>query len=397
MDERGVQPTRRQRGIDAVLIATSLFFTLVTVLGADAYPSIADWYWPVDVALAVLSAASVWWGRRHPLLVGALLVIPGTLAITASVAVLVGVYRLGSLVRPPVSAAFVAAHILLALPYHGVAPVADTTWLSWLIFIPTVYLLSWSLGLLARARRQVIEGLRQAALADRQRYESQLATLRRDERERIAREMHDVLAHRISLLSVHAGALEFRTAPASSEGTRPVSLAEVHGAAVVIRENAHLAVEDLRELLLVLREDDGAVEELGATRRQVRLDDVHGLVAEARRAGQQVSIVVDPTATTGPRASVQRTAYRIVQEGLTNARKHAPRSPVAVAIRAHGDRLLVEVRNPVAIGLTSSEIPGVGSGIAGLAERVRIDGGLLSHGLRDGVFALAGDLPIGDP
>jgi signal transduction histidine kinase len=396
MDVRGVQPTPRQRGVDAALIVIALLFTLVTVLGADAYPAIADWYWPIDIALAVLSAASIWWGRRHPLLVGVLLVVPGTLAITASIAVLVGVYRLGSLVRPRLSAALVGMHILLALPYHWVAPVAETTWLSWLIFIPTVYLLSWSLGLLSRARRQVIEGLRQAALADRQRYESELATLRRDERERIAREMHDVLAHRISLLSVHAGALEFRTAPTPTAVSRRVSLAEVHGAALVIRENAHLAVEDLRELLLVLREDDGDVEELGAIRRQARLDDVHGLVAEARIAGQRVAITVDDAASSGTRAAVQRTAYRIVQEGLTNARKHAPRSPVAVSIRTDGDRLLVDVRNPVAIGLTSSEIPGVGSGIAGLTERVRIDGGRLRHGLNDGVFTLSGDLPIGD-
>ena len=390
------RPTRRQRAVDIALITIALGFTAVTATGSTAYPAIPSWYWPIDIGLGVFAAASLWWARKHPVAVGALLIVPGTLSLCAGFAVIAGIYRLGSLARPRASLPLVVLHIVLALPYHWVAPLPDLHWVTWLVVIPLLYLLTFSFGLLSRARRQVIEGLRQAALADRERYTAQLATLRRDERERIAREMHDVLAHRISLLSVHAGALEFRTKPTADTGHRPITREEVHDASVVIRENAHLAVEDLRELLLVLRDDDATVSELGTSRRQAQLGDVHGLVDEARRAGQHVEMTIDDTVGATTRASVQRTAYRIVQEGLTNARKHAPHSPVSIDIRGDGDRLRVQVRNPVAIGLTESEIPGVGAGLAGLAERVRIDGGSLRHGLTGGVFALAGDLPMGE-
>jgi signal transduction histidine kinase len=385
------------RIIDGLLVAAALIYCVLTAVSSSYYPGIAAEYWPVDVVLGVLAAISLWWARTHPVIVGVLLVIPGTLSITASLAVLFGIYRLGAAARPRISLPLVALHIAAALPYHWFAPVPGMTLLGWLVFLPAVYLLIFSLGLLARARRQVIDGLRQTALADRELYDAQLATLRRDEREKIAREMHDVLAHRISLLSVHAGALEFRSTAAAEPGHRPMTADEVHNAAVVIRENAHLAVEDLRELLLVLRDTDSANSVLGQGQPQPSLADVHGLIEEARGAGQHVEVRIDDSLETTTRESVQRTAYRIVQEGLTNARKHAPHAPVTVVVRGDADRLRVEVTNPVALGVTASEIPGAGAGLAGLAERVRIDGGDLTHRLDRGVFALAGELPMGAP
>lgn len=383
--------------MDATLVALGLLYCLYTALTPESYPAIGAWYWPIDLTLGVAAAASLWWARRHPVLIGTLLIIPGTLSLSAGFAVLAGVYRLATSTRLRVSVPILAVHLALALPYHWIAPVPGMTITGWLFFLPATYLLFFCLGLLTRARRQVIEGLRQAALADRDLYNAQLATLRRDEREKIAREMHDVLAHRISLLSVHAGALEFRTKAATEPGHRPVTPEEVHTAAVVIRENAHLAVEDLRELLLVLRDADSAESALGATQPQPNITDVQTLVDEARLAGQQVTVNIDATLMDSARESAQRTAYRIVQEGLTNARKHAPHAPVTVRLAEEDGHLRVEVTNPVAIGLTASEIPGAGAGLAGLAERVRIDGGDLRHGIDRGVFALTGDLPMGAP
>jgi signal transduction histidine kinase len=395
------------RLIDGLLVVAGLVYCVLTAMSASYYPAIGIAYWPIDISLGVLGALSLWWARSHPVAVGILLIIPGTFSITASLSILFGIYHLGAAVRPRVSVPIVVLHVLFALPYHWFAPVPGMTVLGWLVFLPAVYLLILSLGLLARARRQLIDGLRQTALADRELYNAQLSTLRRDEREKIAREMHDVLAHRISLLSVHAGALEFRSTAAAEPGHRPMTADEVHDAAVVIRENAHLAVEDLRELLLVLRDADsdsnadsdtaGADSALGSSRPQPNLADVRGLVDEARGAGQHVEVRIDNSLAGLARESVQRTAYRIVQEGLTNARKHAPHAPVTVIIRRRANRLRVEVSNPVALGLTQSEIPGAGAGLAGLAERVRIDGGDLTHGLERGVFALAGELPIGAP
>ncbi|MFC0678530.1 sensor histidine kinase [Lysobacter korlensis] len=388
--------TGRARTLDVVLIAIALLYVLANSFGFGEFARLPQWYWGVDIALGVVASVALWWARKHPVLIGVLMIIPGTLSITAGLAVVAAVYRLGASASPRLSIPVVGVHLALALPYHWVVDVPGMDWLTWLIFIPLLYLLTLSVGLLARARQQVIEGLQRAAVADRERYNAQLATLRRDERERIAREMHDVLAHRISLLSVHAGALEFRTKSAADPGHRPMSPEEVHDAAVVIRENAHLAVEELRELLEVLREDESA-SPLGASRPQPRLEDVRDLIDEARRAGQHVDMTIDEAAVQNARASVQRTAYRIVQEGLTNARKHAPHSPVSVAIRGDDGRLRVEVTNPVALGLTATEIPGAGAGLAGLTERVRIDGGKLRHGLTGGIFALSGELPIGTP
>jgi signal transduction histidine kinase len=128
--------------------------------------------------------------------------------------------------------------------------------------------------------------------------------------------MHDVLAHRVSLLSLHAGALEFRPdAPAE----------EIAEAAGVIRTSAHAVMEELREVIGVLR--DGG--EQGTERPQPTLCDIPGLVEESRAAGMHVTLEVETGEAEVP-DGIGRTAYRIVQEGLTNARKHAPAAAVAV-------------------------------------------------------------------
>jgi signal transduction histidine kinase len=219
---------------------------------------------------------------------------------------------------------------------------------------------------------------------------------RRAERERIAREMHDVLAHRVSLLSVHAGALEYRTA-----GEAPPTLDEVRAAAAVIRHNAHLAVEELRQVLVVLRDTAATgtapeeVPDAPPERPQPLLRDVPQLVDEARDAGQRVSAQLDLEPLADLPDNVQRTVYRTVQEGLTNARKHAAGAIVTVDVGPADGQVRVEVANVLPVGVTASEIPGIGAGLIGLAERVRLDGGRFEHGVHDGEFRLAAYLPGG--
>lgn len=386
-----VRRTRGQWTSDGIVFALALAFWAWDAGGATEYPAVPAEYWPVDLALGLAATLSLWWLRRYPLVIGAWLVVPGTLSLTAAVAVVAGVYRMASLAPIAPSVALTIAHILFALPYHAVAPLPGMSWAVWFVVIPLIYSLSLTLGLLARARRQLIEGLRESVERDRERHLAELASLRRDERERIAREMHDVLAHRISLLSVHAGALEYRSSPAQLADGRAMSAGEIHSAAGVIRSNAHLAVDELREVLSVLRDADDGV--LAAARRQPRLADVPTLVEEAERAGQTVGFIFAiPEGQV--RESVERTAYRVVQEGLTNARKHAARARVEVAIEPLGDALRVVVANPIAPGFTAAEIPGVGAGLAGLEERVRIDGGAVSYGVVDGRFELEARLPL---
>lgn len=368
---------------------------------AGYFTALPAWYWPIDRGLGLVACLSLWWLRRYPLAVGWLLIVPGSVSVTAGFAVLAGIYRAGSLARPRATIPLTVAHVIVALPYHWLLPLPEMNPLVWIIVIPVMYLLPLSFGLLARSRMQVIEGLKRVAANDRERYEAQLAAARRGERERIAREMHDVLAHRISLLSVHAGALELRTMPAQAgspptagKPTPRLSEAEIHQAAVVIRNNATVAVEELREVLSLLRDDaESAVQTRGGP--QPRLSDVPALVEEARKAGQQVEMDFDESLTESLRDTLQRTVYRITQEGLTNARKHAQHAKVSVFIRGTGDGVEVSISNPVPLGFTETDVSGTGKGLIGLSERVRIDGGWLEHSIHHGRFTLVGHLPGG--
>ena len=231
-------------------------------------------------------------------------------------------------------------------------------------------------GLFVRARRELVRSLR--AQADRAADEARAA-----ERRRIAREMHDVLAHRLSLLSVHAGALEFNPdAPAE----------EVAAAAGVIRESAHSALDELREVIGVLREDGG---ESLTQPPQPTLADLAALIEESRAAGMRITAAIE-LGDAAPPAAVGRTAYRIAQEGLTNARKHAPGAAVTLdgrRARRAGCTSRCAASRAVAVG-AGPALPGAGTGLIGLAERVSLAGGELEHGVDpDGAFVLRARLP----
>ncbi len=236
-------------------------------------------------------------------------------------------------------------------------------------------------GLFVRARRELIHSLRERAERVEAEQRLRVEQAREAERRRIAREMHDVLAHRVTLLSLHAGALEFRPdAP-------PEEIAEAAG---VIRASAHSALQELREVIGVLREGP----EPDPERPQPTLSDVPALVEESRAAGMRVECRIEANGAAVPEA-VGRTAYRIVQEGLTNARKHAPAAGVDVAIGAGpGPRLAVDVVSRAAVGAHVEAPPGAGTGLIGLTERVALAGGELRHG-RDafGNFFLHAMLP----
>ncbi|MFC7720607.1 sensor histidine kinase [Nonomuraea recticatena] len=230
----------------------------------------------------------------------------------------------------------------------------------WMAVFGTVLALAvFGWGIVVRSRRQLVHTLRaQAQVAGQE--------ARRLERERIAREMHDVLAHRISILSLHAGALEFRPdAP-------PEQVARAAGA---IRDSAHQALQDLREVIGVLRQPGDDPDEIVPERPQPTLADLDELAEESRRAGMDVTLTVETGQAAS--ASLGRNAYRIVQEALTNARKHAPGAPVRLSVKGgQGEGLTIEARNK--IGWPSS-IPGAGSGLIGLTERAELAGGRLEH------------------
>jgi signal transduction histidine kinase len=225
-----------------------------------------------------------------------------------------------------------------------------------------------------RARRQLLISLRERAERAEATQQLEVEQAQHLERERIAREMHDVLAHRISLLSLHAGALEFRPDAPPEEIAR---------AAGVIRASAHQALQDLREVIGVLRENPNGGE---PERPQPTLADLPALIDESRAAGMRVELDDRVGNLAGVPTGIGRAAYRIVQEGLTNARKHAPGAVVRVGVTGRvAAGLSIEVRNPLPVGRSwQSKLPGSGSGIIGLTERATLAGGKIEHGPTEG-------------
>jgi signal transduction histidine kinase len=218
------------------------------------------------------------------------------------------------------------------------------------------------------ANRAMVQSLRERATATEREKAAREAQGRAAERTRIAREMHDVLAHRISLVAMHAGALTYR---------EDLSREEQRTAAATIERNARKALTELREILGVLRQtDDDDLARPAPEAPQPTLRDVPALVAEARTLGATVT-VTDDTGEVPER--VARTAYRIIQEALTNARKHAPDMPVSVRLSGGGeDDLAITVAQPLRRGAPTA--PGAGLGLLGLRERVAMHGGTLETG-----------------
>ncbi|MGW2723927.1 sensor histidine kinase [Streptomyces sp. NPDC001492] len=337
----------------------------------------------VDQLLGALSCAAVWARRRWPLGLAVAMIPVGLLSNTAGGAGMVAVFTL-AVHRPFRYVAWIGGISLALIPlFFWMRPDPDLPYAGAVAFAElfTLTVIGW--GMFVRSKRQLMVSLRDRARRAETEAQLRAEQAQRLAREAIAREMHDVLAHRLTLLSVHAGALEFRPDAPQEEVAR---------AAGVIRESAHEALQDLREIIGVLR----AGEPDDAGRPQPTLAALDGLVAECREAGMKVTLasrVTDPAAVP---SSVGRTAYRIAQEALTNARKHAPGTEVTVSVTGTpGEGLVVDVRNPAPEGEVPA-VPGSGQGLIGLTERATLTGGRLEHGPEpDGGFRVRAWLPWG--
>ncbi|MFG1947428.1 sensor histidine kinase [Nonomuraea sp. NPDC048826] len=218
---------------------------------------------------------------------------------------------------------------------------------------------------------------RDATLAAEQAELQRIEQAKLAERTKIAQEMHDALAHRMSLLAMLAGGLAYRV-DLGPEETRETARA--------IQENAHQSLNELRTVLGTLR-SDGAL-----AAPQPTLADLDELFHEVRTAGQKLQVTDSIERRDRLPSQTGRNAYRIVQEALTNARKHAPGSGVTVELGGSpGDALRIHVANPTPYGASSG--PGGKLGLVGLAERVRMAGGTIAHAQQDGRFVLDVRLP----
>ncbi|MET0821809.1 MAG: histidine kinase [Aeromicrobium sp.] len=363
-------------------------YALVIAISAVAWFEAAQWQWDharwwfwTDLALGLVGFAILPWRRRHPLAVA-----------LAANALALGSWSVGGPATLALVSLSTRRRLREILPVTAVALVAglvlETTTRddqqTYVVIPLTLLVLAVTVGwgMFIGSRRELIATLRERARAAEDDQASRVAGARTAERSRIAREMHDVLAHRISLVTMHAGALAYRD---------DLSRDEMRATAGIIQDNSHQAMIELREVLGILRDGPG---DSAPERPQPSATDVVGLVDEARRSGMRVELGGGIALGDIPDA-LGRTVYRVVQEALTNARKHAADTLVSVIVTGGPDTgVTVEVSNPLRVGELRAAPPRSGLGLEGLTERAELAGGRLSHRISPGAeFVLEAWLP----
>jgi signal transduction histidine kinase len=230
-----------------------------------------------------------------------------------------------------------------------------------------------------RLRGQVIA---ERETARRVRTEAQREQAAMEERARIARELHDVVAHHVSSIAIQADTARLTTPDMPGEGGRRLE---------AIGQTARDALTEMRRVLGVLRTDSDDGAELAP---QPGLEHLSELLDTARAAGTRVRLILEGQVLPLP-PGVELTAYRIVQEALTNARRHAPGAAVDVELRYTADGLHLRVRDN---GPGPADPDADGHGLLGMRERAAMVGGSLRAGpAPGGGFAVEADLPVGSP
>ncbi|MFD3974123.1 sensor histidine kinase [Streptomyces cyaneofuscatus] len=366
--------------ITAFLIAATI--ALIALAAIENEGSTPDAVLVVDSVIGAAACCALWVRRRWPVPLAAALTVLSIVEPVAGGAMMVALFSL-AVHRPFKPVAIVGGGALTVAPLQPwLRPDPATGYLTSVVFGVLLILLVLSWGMVVRSRRRLVLTLRERAHRAEAEAELRAEQAQRLAREAIAREMHDVLAHRLTLLSVHAGALEFRP---------DAPTAEIARAAGVIRDSAHEALQDLREIIGVLRGPGDTGE---GERPQPTLATLDGLIDESRRAGMKVTVDQRVAAPADAPAATGRTVYRIAQECLTNARKHAPGTEVTVTVTGGpGDGLTIEVANPAPTE-PFERVPGSGQGLIGLTERATLAGGRLEHGpTPDGGFVVRARLP----
>ncbi|GAA2061391.1 sensor histidine kinase [Williamsia deligens] len=370
--------TRRDILVDVLVIALAIGIGVLAAVPQIGGSTLS--LWP-DLVIGAGACTALAWRRRWPVpiaVVTNLICIPFTAVAGAAY---LSTFSL-AVHRPLRHAIPVGVLGVIAAQLNLVLVAGATGTAFWVTLAFSILLTGGAIGwgTSVRSRRQLLISLAERARRAESEQRERLAAARAAERERLAREMHDVLAHRMSLLSVHAGALEYRPdAP-------PEDIARAAG---VIRGGVHQMLEDLRDVIGMLRDDS---DDLAV--RPDSVADVERLFDECRAAGSRITPHVDVDDPTRIPGVVGRAAFRVVQEGLTNARKHAGAVPVAVDIvGGPGRGLQVTVSQPLSRSPEHRGIPGTGTGLTGLEERVTLAGGSLHHGVVEHRFVLEARLP----
>ena len=374
----------RSYGVDVLIVLAAIAGVLDVALRDDAQaPRTTHWLVVPAIALVVLpllgrrrfpfaAPAAVWLAATAASFVDGRLIV---FAVSASVAGLVAAFLLGNL-RDDVQAwsglaiaVGGAATIIYNDPDHSPGD---------FVFTPILFAIGWLAGYALRERAVQAEAAEErAAYAERER-EAAARIAVAEERARIARELHDVVAHAVSVMVLQVGAVRHRL-PKTQEDDRD-ALGHVEQA-------GRTALAEMRHLLGAMRRDGDGVE----LAPQPGLDDLDALLEEIGRAGLPVRLHLDGDPLRLPRA-IDLSAYRIVQEGLTNALKHARASRADVTVRYATDGIQIEVHDD---GAGRSTDDGAGHGLVGIRERVKIYGGEMTAGAATGGgFVLSARLPL---
>ena len=366
------------------LLAAAAVVELVVTQDAREAPSTTLWLLIPAVAILTLpilvrrrspfAAAAAFW-----LLAVAFSFVDGRLFASIESLFLLGVaisFLLGNLPDPVQARVGLAVVVVSAglvvynIPEHATAEV---------IFVPLVFGSCWLAGYALRERAERVEAAEmRAAQAERER-EAAARVAAAEERARIARELHDVVAHAVSVMVLQIGAVRHKLSPET--------LDEDRDALRHVEQAGRTALAEMRRLLGAMRPDGDGL----ALGPQPGLDRLESLIEDVDRAGLLVRLHVEGEAFTLPRA-IDLSAYRIVQEGLTNALKHAHARHADVTLRYRPDELELRVLDD---GTGTATTDGLGHGLIGIRERVKIYGGEMTAGARPaGGFMLTARLPI---
>ncbi|WP_448624144.1 sensor histidine kinase [Geodermatophilus sp. URMC 64] len=381
---------RAQRWVDPLLAAALLGGSLYALTALPASES--DFVAPplVDAAFLVLVCVPLAWRSPHPLPVFAVVLGATWLWLllfygdqpqppfSPGVALLLATFSAAAVPRARSAWAVAVALVAFLVSTDVPAVLAGRSWSdvvpSWVLFT-----LAFGVGRAVGLRQQQAAAAAERAAAAEAGRAEEAARAAAAERARIARELHDVVTHAVTVMVVQAAA-EARAVP---EGTT------THRTLTAIETTGREALTELRRMLGVLRAGDP-----GADRRPPpSLRELDGLLAAARGGGLDVRLEVRGEPVELP-AALDLTAYRIVQEALTNVRKHGCGSAAELRLDHCPDALVVEVVNPCVAGPPA---PG-GHGLAGLRERVALHGGTLEAGPEpDGRYRLRARLPVAAP
>jgi len=377
---------------DLLLAAAVTLSAAVQVAWGPQYGSMREPGW-LSVLFILLENAPLAWRRRAP--VAVLAATAGATSVAAvlavpsgqGIAVLIALYTVAANCGRgrSISAFVIVTCWFTALSLTGIWFAPQDIGVDSVIGNLLFFTSAWILGDNLRTRRAYTRELEDRAVRLEQAREADARAAAAAERGRIARELHDVVAHHVSVIAVQAGAAR-RVAARRPDSARD--------ALAAIEATARQAGVELRRLLGVLRKgEDGK----GPLAPQPRLDELTQLVNQARAAGLEVELKAEGTRRPLP-AGVHLSAYRIVQEALTNTIKHANASAATVRVRYGATELELEVVDNGRGVVDASELATGGHGLVGMHERVDLFGGELTIGPRHGGgFRVRARLPLDAP